>query len=153
MWSLPATAYFEVAKDAARPFRVKAKDMRLEVLGTSFNVMAYRDERTVNTSLLEGAVKVSGSAGAATLKPGQQARMSSDALKVAAADMDEAVAWKERLVPVQQRALRNRHAPDIKVVRRGCGICRQNTGRPLLRPRKQEERHSRRCCAYLKAEM
>ncbi|MGN7722132.1 FecR family protein [Chitinophaga sp. 22620] len=91
---LTGEAYFEVAKDAARPFRVKAKDMRLEVLGTSFNVMAYHDERTVNTSLLEGAVKVSGSAGAATLKPGQQARMSSDALKVAAADMDEAVAWK-----------------------------------------------------------
>jgi len=51
-------AYFEVAKDAKRPFRVTAKDMRIEVLGTHFNVNAYDDEESLKVTLLEGSVQV-----------------------------------------------------------------------------------------------
>src|SRR5205085_8468031 len=68
-------AYFEVAKDPYRPFKVKIKDrlMEVEVLGTHFNINAYNNETCINTTLLEGSVKVSGS-GQVIIKPGQQAQ-------------------------------------------------------------------------------
>ncbi len=70
-------AYFEVAKDARRPFRVGVHGrMTVEVLGTHFNVQAYDNEKQVQTTLLEGRVKVSAPAGGMlTLAPGQQAVM------------------------------------------------------------------------------
>lgn len=53
-------AYFEVAKDKAKPFFVKINnEATVEVLGTSFNVYAYEDEASINTTLIEGSVVVS----------------------------------------------------------------------------------------------
>jgi ferric-dicitrate binding protein FerR (iron transport regulator) len=56
---LDGEAYFEVAPDAAHPFIVRAADTRVKVLGTSFNVSAYRDEASVYTTTLTGKVEVS----------------------------------------------------------------------------------------------
>jgi transmembrane sensor len=68
-------AYFEIAKDAARPFYVKVKDETVEVLGTSFNVMAYPDEEGgTKTTLLSGAVRVKAENAAVQLRPDEQAR-------------------------------------------------------------------------------
>ena len=56
-------AYFEVAKNAEMPFKVKIADKaEIEVLGTHFNVNAYSDcdEPTINATLLEGRVKITG---------------------------------------------------------------------------------------------
>ena len=50
-------AYFEIAKNTAMPFIVKAGQTQTTVLGTSFNINAYEDENKVITTLLEGAVK------------------------------------------------------------------------------------------------
>ncbi|MDP9230415.1 MAG: FecR family protein, partial [Bacteroidota bacterium] len=50
-------AYFEVIKNKAMPFKVKATSSEIEVLGTHFNVNAYDDETSVKTTLLEGSVK------------------------------------------------------------------------------------------------
>lgn len=55
---LEGEGYFEVAKNAAKPFHVKTGTQDIEVLGTHFNVKAYKDEETVKTTLLEGKVKV-----------------------------------------------------------------------------------------------
>jgi transmembrane sensor len=74
-------AYFEVAKNAAMPFKVKILPLsgdslsgerdspfggqgageggEVEVLGTHFDINAYGDENTIRTTLLEGSVKVS----------------------------------------------------------------------------------------------
>ena len=88
-------AYFEVAHDA-KPFKVLVNGMEVQVLGTHFNVNAYADEATINTTLLEGKIKVSKNTGSILLKPGQQAQLTNhDQLKlVENADMDAAVAWK-----------------------------------------------------------
>jgi transmembrane sensor len=64
---LTGEAYFEVAKDAAHPFRVLVHKGSadpgpagtIEVLGTDFNVMAYGDEPTECTTLLSGSVRFS----------------------------------------------------------------------------------------------
>jgi len=98
-------AYFEVAKDAKKPFRVHftsaGREGAVEVLGTHFNVNAYDDEPTIKTTLLEGSVKVTKDAASAILRPGQQASVSpstgegrGEAISVQTADVDQAVAWK-----------------------------------------------------------
>ncbi|MEO8962711.1 MAG: FecR domain-containing protein [Ginsengibacter sp.] len=90
-------AYFEVAKNTARPFKVVTEGMEVEVLGTHFNVNSYDDESSTRTTLLEGIVKISHGTNTDFLKPGQQAKLTRDGnLKIINnADLDESVAWKE----------------------------------------------------------
>ena len=107
--SITGEAYFEVAKDKAKPFHVQTSDMEVEVLGTHFNINAYHDEGTIKTTLLEGSVKVKNARAAVMLRPGQQAAVSTgaDAGNTTAvpaqtaniqvvndADIDEVMAWK-----------------------------------------------------------
>ena len=97
-------AYFEVAKDAARPFKVKAgQGAQIDVLGTHFNVNAYSNEPAIATTLLEGSVRFRGSSGpnggekSELLKPGQQTQydQASHALTVANdVETAQVVAWK-----------------------------------------------------------
>lgn len=112
---LEGEGYFEVAKDAARPFAVRTKRADVQVLGTHFNICAYPEEDW-KTTLLEGKVRVvgAGSRQLATgnetaqqstiLTPGQQAIIAasqaaqskqSSSILVQTADIDEAIAWKE----------------------------------------------------------
>ena len=71
--TLEGEAYFEVARNEARPFIVQSGKQRVEVLGTSFDVTAYEGEPGIYTTLLQGSVEVSGEKGKQLLKPGQQA--------------------------------------------------------------------------------
>jgi ferric-dicitrate binding protein FerR (iron transport regulator) len=93
---LTGEAYFEVAGNAAQPFHVKVTGMDITVLGTSFNIMAYTDEHTIKTTLLEGAVKVAKGKEERLLKPGQQSQLEpGNSIKVINdADIELAVAWK-----------------------------------------------------------
>lgn len=97
-------AYFEVAKGGGsarnRPFKVQVnKQAAIEVLGTHFNVNAYSDETSLQTTLLEGAVRVTANNHVKLLKPGQQAQVNTQNtaadIAVIKADVAQAVAWKE----------------------------------------------------------
>ncbi len=67
-------AYFEVAGAANTPFIVKtAGDQTIEVLGTAFNVNAYTDEATIQTTLVSGAIAVNDGQERRQLQPGQAA--------------------------------------------------------------------------------
>lgn len=95
---LKGEAYFEVAKDANRPFIVEAGGMRTRVLGTSFNIQAYDDETDVCATLVSGRVQVSLQSSRATvdLTPGREAvwkRGTSD-LRTREADIHKATAWR-----------------------------------------------------------
>ena len=71
---LRGEAYFEVARDTARPFWVEAEGVSVQVLGTRFNVAAYGEDGRVETTLAEGKVAVSSGEGRrVVLKPGEQA--------------------------------------------------------------------------------
>ncbi|MCG7859706.1 FecR domain-containing protein, partial [Flavihumibacter sediminis] len=70
---LTGEAYFEVAQNAAQPFIVETPYQTVEVLGTHFNVNAYKDEALSRTTLLEGKVKVQSGTSSQVIKPGQQA--------------------------------------------------------------------------------
>ena len=87
-------AYFEVASNVRKPFIVKANGTRIQVLGTHFNVMAYTNEGSVKTTLLEGSVKVSSGRESNIIKPGEQAQIINGKINVSAANLEEAVAWK-----------------------------------------------------------
>jgi transmembrane sensor len=90
-------AYFEIAQNAAMPFKVRVgNNMAVDVLGTSFNIMAYEDESAVKTTLLTGAVKVSGTENHAILKPGEQAQLAaSGQLKIVDdVNTEGVIAWK-----------------------------------------------------------
>ncbi len=103
---LTGEAFFEIVplsgdqEDATRkiPFLVNVNDRQtIRVLGTQFNVNSYNDEKSVKTTLLEGSVEVTGKKGTkALLMPNQQAHLSENGelLVTDAADMEEAIAWK-----------------------------------------------------------
>jgi len=86
--------YFEVAHNAAKPFSVVSAGQVVEVLGTHFNINAYTDERNIITTLIEGSVRIRGANQIKTIKPGQQAVMSSKGISLAQADTEESIAWK-----------------------------------------------------------
>lgn len=69
--------YFEVAKDPSRPFKVRVRGMELVVVGTKFNVRAYNDEDKIHTTLLEGSVAIKTRNKTDSLKPREQAFLSS----------------------------------------------------------------------------
>jgi len=93
---LNGEAYFEVAANAGKPFRVMVGNMQVNVLGTHFNVMAYEDEGEIRTTLLEGSVRVANKTTSHLLKPGQAARLdrSSETFRLLDVDPSESVAWK-----------------------------------------------------------
>lgn len=95
--ALTGEAYFEVASNKSRPFRVKVGGMEVEVLGTKFNLNGYADEAAVKTTLLEGAVKLVKGAASLLLKPGEQGQSEGTGapfILVKNADVEQAVAWR-----------------------------------------------------------
>lgn len=53
---LKGEAYFEVTSDSRKPFYVLAGETKVHVLGTAFNVSAYREDRQTEVALLRGKV-------------------------------------------------------------------------------------------------
>lgn len=105
---LSGEAYFEIAPLPSMPFKVSVMDQQghIDVLGTSFNVKAYADEPVIQTTLLQGSVKVQQGNAAALLRPGQQARWNSTtSIKVASADVEQAVAWKNGLFKFDEASI------------------------------------------------
>lgn len=56
--TIEGEAFFDVAKDPSKPFIVSALGVEMKVLGTKFNVFCYPETGFVQTSLVEGAIKV-----------------------------------------------------------------------------------------------
>jgi ferric-dicitrate binding protein FerR (iron transport regulator) len=97
---LTGEAYFEIAPNKKMPFYVKTPTTKIEVLGTNFNVNAYREELKEKTTLLEGKIRVAPNKSdirdprSEILNPGQQAITVSDKLTVRQVDPESSVAWK-----------------------------------------------------------
>jgi transmembrane sensor len=94
--TISGEAYFEVARNQSMPFRVKAKDMQIEVTGTHFNVNTYTNEPFLTTTLLEGGVKVTRNNSTVQLTPGQQSLTGADGKLsvIKNVNTDEVMAWK-----------------------------------------------------------
>lgn len=92
---LDGEGYFEVSKDKKHPFVVETRGQSIEVLGTHFNVNAYKDEPQIATTLLEGSVKVSVKGKTQLIRPGQQVVNYGGRLQVNEVSLDDITDWKE----------------------------------------------------------
>ena len=81
---LKGEAHFEVTKNPHRPFVVKAGEMQTQVLGTIFDVKAYRKDAP-KVTLMQGKVKVSNADTEVEMRPGQTATLQVDKIVVSKA--------------------------------------------------------------------
>ena len=89
--------YFEVAKDTASRFIVKAGEMEVEALGTTFNVKAYQEDRELITTLFEGKVRTSVGKDEVLLKPDESLSFDKSSRRMIISDDLAAYArmWKD----------------------------------------------------------
>ncbi|WP_067147818.1 FecR family protein [Pseudotamlana agarivorans] len=93
-------AYFEVTKSTKHngdAFTVKTNEQSLTVLGTSFNVKAYKDETEILTTLVEGSVSVTNDINQNILQPGEQSRLSQSKndFEISTVDVAEVISWRK----------------------------------------------------------
>lgn len=99
---LQGQGYFEVTRDESKPFIVQAgPDYAVEVLGTTFDMAAYADEEAIQTTLVEGSVKlhlrtIDGKPFSRKLEPNEKAEFErgSRRLAVATVNTEYDTAWK-----------------------------------------------------------
>lgn len=95
-------AFFDVAKDKKHPFVVNAGMLKVEVLGTRFNVCAYAEDGEFFTTLEEGSVNAINTANGkqVVLKPGEQVILNreTNGLKNQKVNTDLYTSWKENLL-------------------------------------------------------
>ncbi len=118
-------AWFEVAKDASKPFFVNKGDKKVRVLGTHFDVSAYNDEPDMKVTLVEGSVQVTNGRETGMLKPGQQAvlsKVTNHIELIEDADIEQATAWKNGSismhhadVPVLMREISRWYDVDVEI--------------------------------------
>lgn len=89
-------AFFDVKKQAGKPFVVQCDEQTIHVLGTSFVVTSYPDEHTSQTALLDGKVRVNVENQVYQLAPSQRTVFDSQNKRVLKEQFDpeEAIAWK-----------------------------------------------------------
>jgi ferric-dicitrate binding protein FerR (iron transport regulator) len=113
---LEGEAYFEIEHDKQHPFFVKipdgadkaGEDLTIQVLGTSFNAMAYRDEGKIQTTLLEGSVRLSRGKRMTGIRPGEAAtigRASDEGFAVEKVDVEKVMSWKNGMFKYDQASL------------------------------------------------
>lgn len=95
--TLTGEAFFKVTEDKTRPFIVSMKDLEIEVLGTSFNAKARENSDIIETSLVEGSIKLKSNSFAQNyyLKPNEKAifNKTTRLVEIAQTDNDLETAW------------------------------------------------------------
>ena len=103
---LTGEAYFDVIEDREHPFSVEVNGSVVKVLGTSFDVRAYRDEDEVLTTLVEGSVLFTAGDESVVLVPGEQAVLDkSGRVKSQKVDPYLYTAWREGVFAFKQQRL------------------------------------------------
>lgn len=98
---LEGEAFFDVARDVKRPFTIKSGDLTTTVLGTSFNIKAFKEE-PLHVTVVTGKVKVNahdrdGTSKEVFLNPYQQAFYDGQ-LSKKEVDVDQYIAWREKVI-------------------------------------------------------
>lgn len=91
---LKGEAYFEVAKDASRPFIVVADEVQVQVYGTKFDINNY-NKNNIQTVLVEGAVGMKAGQQEVRLQPGQKGETGSGRIQITDVDAEAYIAWKD----------------------------------------------------------
>lgn len=121
---LEGEGYFEVNKNKELPFHVTSDDIKVEVLGTKFNVRNYPEDTLIKVALMEGSVALLNPQGKTTLKPGQIAhydkknkttRVKTDGVKNANAWINGHLYFDEENMETIARALERAFDVDITI--------------------------------------
>lgn len=101
--------YLDVMHDTKWPFVVKTQQLDVKVLGTRFNVSAYRDETNLQVTLIEGKVEVNtNNKQSGILSPNQQLDydLQADKINVQTVDVDNYTAWKSGYYQFEKQPLK-----------------------------------------------
>lgn len=105
-------AYFDVTPSAdnnGRAFKVFNQSQEVEVLGTEFNIKAYKDENHIYTTLVEGKVAVNNKNLNTILKPNQQSNLdiTNNKISVSTIDTKMEISWKDGIFRFKEMPLRD----------------------------------------------
>ena len=121
---LEGEGYFEVNKNKELPFHVTSDDIKVEVLGTKFNVRSYPEDTLIKVALMEGSVALLNPQGKTSLKPGQIAHydkrnkithVKTDGVKNANAWINGYLYFDEENMETIARALERAFDVDISI--------------------------------------
>lgn len=101
-------AFFNVAKDSAKPFIVSTSNVEMKVLGTQFNVYCYPETGYIQTSLLEGSVHVffqNKENEGVVLKPNQQVTITQGRMQIEAIAKNEHFLWRDGIYAFENEPL------------------------------------------------
>jgi transmembrane sensor len=105
--SVTGEAYFEVFHDASKPFIVNNGSVNIQVLGTHFNVNAFKDNGDLKVTLLEGSVKIKNGNTFGILKPGEQASVNTEIKVQNDVDIEAVMGWKNGYFEFNNASLQN----------------------------------------------
>lgn len=98
--------YLEVTKDASRPFYVKTNQMEIRVLGTSFGIVAYKDENFQSVVLKEGSVAVEGyKSGKQIIKPNDLLVLENGQMSVSHVNVYDYISWIDGILQFREKNL------------------------------------------------
>lgn len=103
-------AYFEVSpstKHKGAKFKVLNQSQEVQVLGTQFNIKAYRDETNVYTTLVEGKVAISNQGKNQILKPSEQSNFNlrNNSIAISKVDVYNEISWKDGVFSFRKKPL------------------------------------------------
>ncbi len=112
--SLEGEAFFDIARNENQPFVIKSGALKTTVLGTSFNIRAYREDKTMSVAVVTGKVRVSSPETELHLEPNQQAVFDKKEHKLDKRQemfLSEMISWKEGML-----RFRNTTFPEVAAV-------------------------------------
>lgn len=95
-------AYFEVSPSTAHKgsrFKVKTRMQNVEVIGTEFNIKAYKEEANIYTTLVKGKVQIGNATAKNILAPNEQSKLSinNDRIEIYEVDVYNEISWRKGL--------------------------------------------------------
>lgn len=108
--SVEGEAYFEVAKNAEKPFIVTSQGIEMKVLGTSFNVYSYPGENVSRISLLEGSLQIykqEAPENAVILRPREEVIIEDNKMSVSMIPSNNYFLWKDGIYSFEDETLAN----------------------------------------------
>ncbi|HBG40545.1 MAG TPA: hypothetical protein DDW85_03915 [Porphyromonadaceae bacterium] len=99
--------YAEVQRDQSRPFVVKTDKLEIQVLGTSFNLSAYKDDAFKRVVLVNGAVDVKQNGVNTRLVPNQAYTYTQNGISVETVDTEIYTSWRDGIYIFQNEPIEN----------------------------------------------
>ena len=97
--------YLEVTKDASCPFYVKTNQMEIRVLGTSFGIVAYKDENFQSVVLKEGVAVEGYKSGKQIIKPNDLLVLENGQMSVSQVNVYDYISWIDGILQFREKNL------------------------------------------------